>query len=234
MLARMPATCPWHELATYGPPNIKWCEARVCAWVNEPANAWSNLAFIAVALAIVSLNRRAPPAAPALRRFAPTVAVVGLCSFIYHASNTYLTQMLDFLGMYLFCGLLLALNAARLGWLAPRRAIRAALLGALALTAITAVAVRFGAPIQVNIAVLVLLVIVTELRCGPARRGAFLVALALLLAGIVCSFLDATRRWCDPDDHLLQGHALWHLLSALALLAGFVHFRRFDAALARP
>lgn len=237
MIVGMPESCPWSALASYGPPNIKWCEARLCAWVNEPANAWSNLAFVAVALVIVWVARRDRQArdadAPVLRRFAPTVALVGLGSFIYHASNTYLTQLLDFLGMYLFCGLLLGLNAARLGWLAPRRVMTVVSLGALGLTVVTAVVVRFGAPIQLNIAVLVAAIVITEARCGPARRGAFYLALALLLAGVVASFLDASRRWCDPGDHLVQGHALWHVLSALSLLAAYFHYRRLGPALAR-
>lgn len=234
MIGRMPASCPWHALERLGPPNVKWCEARLCAWVNEPANAWSNLAFVAVALAIVWISRADPPSAPSLRRFAPTVALVGLGSFIFHASNTYVTQLLDFLGMYLFCGLLLGLNAARLGWIAPRRVTAVVLLGALGLTAITAVIVRYGAPIQLNVLLLVLAIVVTEARCGPARRGAFYGALALLAAGLLASYLDVSRSWCDPDDHFFQGHALWHLLSALSLLLSYFHYRRFDTALARP
>lgn len=39
----------------------------------------------------------------------------------------------------------------------------------------------------------------------------------LLIAAAVCSALDAARIWCDPHDHLVQGHALWHLLSAISL-----------------
>ena len=58
-------------------------------------------------------------------------------------------------------------------------------------------------------------------------------ALALLLAGVVASFLDASRRWCDPGDHLVQGHALWQVLSALSLLAAYFHYRRIGPALAR-
>jgi hypothetical protein len=44
------------------------------------------------------------------------------------------------------------------------------------------------------------------------------------------STLDLTRVWCDPDNHVLQGHALWHLLSAVAI--AFVY--RFYAGLRLP
>jgi hypothetical protein len=227
-----PANCPWHALGEYGPPNIKWCEERLCAWVNEPANAWSNLAFVAVALVIAGSARGLRSSL--LRRFAPATAAVGVCSFVFHASNTYLTQVLDFFGMYLFCGLLIGVNAARLGWLAPRSRAVAVVGGALALTAVTAVIVRFEAPIQVIVLGLVVAIVVGEALCQwrrPGRLRVFYVALGLLAAALTCSILDATRRWCDPADHLWQGHALWHVFSALSLLAAFVHYRQFDEAL---
>jgi len=91
--------CPWYALAELGPPNIKWCEERLCAWINEPANAWSNLAFVIVALMISWLARGRPAASDTLRRFAPTVALVGVCSFVFHASNTYVTQLLDYVAI---------------------------------------------------------------------------------------------------------------------------------------
>ena len=36
---------------------------------------------------------------------------------------------------------------------------------------------------------------------------------------VLCSALDVTRVWCDPENHWLQGHAAWHLLSAASLVA---------------
>jgi hypothetical protein len=229
--------CPWHAIAGFGPPNIKWCEERLCAWVNEPANAWSNLAFVLVALIVVAAARQRPLASAPLRWFAPTVALVGAASFVFHASNTYLTQLLDFLAMYLFCGLLLGINAARLGWLAPPRVPAAVFVGAAALTGVTAVIVRWQAPIQLIVLALIAGILVGEALCQrrtrprPRLRG-FWLAVALLAAALACSLLDATRRWCVPDDHVLQGHAAWHVLSALSLLAAFFHYRQFDDALA--
>ena len=44
--------CPWYELSEIAKPNVKWCEATVCGWITEPANTWSNLAFIGMGIAI--------------------------------------------------------------------------------------------------------------------------------------------------------------------------------------
>jgi hypothetical protein len=227
-----PGACPWHALAAYGPANIKWCEERVCAWVNEPANAWSNLAFVAVALAIHALGRGSR-AVGLQRWFAPLVAAMGACSFVFHASNVWLTQVLDFLGMYLFCGLLLGLNAARLGWLGAAELPRVYAWAVAGLTAVTAVIVRYGAPIQMIVFALIVGIVATEAlaqRRARGRLGWFFAALGLLAAAITCSLLDASRVWCDPGDHVVQGHAAWHVLSALSLLPAYVHYQQFGRA----
>lgn len=224
--------CPWHALAAHGPANIKWCEERLCTWVNEPANAWSNLAFVLVAAAIVRLERGR--STRGLRRaYAPLVALIGATSFVYHASNVWLTQVLDFLGMYLFCCLLLGLGLVRLGWLTPRALPRVFVAVVAALTLVSAAIVRHGAPIQGVVLALIVMIIAAEVACrrrATYRLGAFLLAAALLAVALACSLLDATRVWCDPTDHVLQGHAAWHVLSALSLLAAYLHVRQFDRA----
>ncbi len=226
--------CPWHALAEYGPANVKWCEQRLCAWVNEPANAWSNVAFVVVALVILIMGRgkTASGMTGLMRWFAPLAALRGACSFVYHASNVWLTQVFDFLGMYLFCCLLLGLNVVRLGWLTERALPRVYVGTALGLTVLTAGIVRVGAPIQGIVFVLIVATVITEGLCRRRAReryglGGFFAALGLMAAAIVCSLLDVTRVWCDPADHFLQGHAAWHVLSALSLLPAYVHYRQF-------
>jgi hypothetical protein len=51
----------------------------------------------------------------------------------------------------------------------------------------------------------------------PRGRVAYRVALAAAAAGAACWWAGRTASpWCDPDS-LLQPHAAWHLLGALAL-----------------
>lgn len=234
----IPPGCPWHELSAYGLPNVNWCETPLCAYVNEPANAWSNLAYVLVGV-LIALGMRGERAL-LLRRFAPTVAIVGICSGIYHASNVHLTQILDFFGMYLFCYLLLAINLQRLGVLASSW-VGAFFWGAvLGTTALTVPLVRIGFPIQSLIALLTLSIVSSELvqffRTRKERGQGyplrwFFLSFGLLNAGAVFSALDVSRTWCNPQSHVLQGHAIWHVLSAFSLGAAFLHYRRFDAEL---
>jgi hypothetical protein len=34
--------------------------------------------------------------------------------------------------------------------------------------------------------------------------------------------LDITKTWCDPDNHYISGHGVWHLLSAAAIYLLFL------------
>jgi len=43
----------------------------------------------------------------------------------------------------------------------------------------------------------------------------------------MCSMLDATRIWCDPSNHIYNGHALWHILTAIALFLYFQFYQQF-------
>jgi hypothetical protein len=216
---------------------VDWCELERCAWIVEPANTWSNLAYVVVGLLLLALARR--DASPLLRAFGPAAIVVGLASGIYHASTTFVLQILDFFGMYVFCFLLLTVNLRRLGWLAPEDTWRRFAQLVLATTALTVGVDFLEVPIQGIVLVLILAIVGSEIalyrRAGPYDVRFFVLAVALLSAGAVFSALDLSRIWCDPAHPFLQGHAIWHLLSAAALLPAYLHDRQFeDALLAAP
>lgn len=215
----LPEGCPW---SGWTPPNVDWCEEELCAWVTNPANTWSNLAYVVLGVALWRLAARS--GRPELRLFGPASIVVGIFSGIYHASYTWFLQFFDFVGMFVFCFLVLALNATRLGWIAPRRRLPAYLSGVAAASALVPVAFDAGFPIQAIVFLLIVAMLGQEL---VLRRHAapgtdyrpYFVALALLTAAGVCSALDVTRVWCDPESHWLQGHAAWHVLSAGSLFS---------------
>ena len=223
--------CPWYELSELRLPNVDWCEAQRCAWVVEPANAWSNLAYLVVGALLYWLARDSR--SPALRFFAPAAAIVGVSSGIYHASYTFVLQILDFFAMYVFCYLLLTLNLRRLGLLGAGSWWRWYLGLVLGTTALTVAIDFLEVPIQGLVALLIAAIVASEAWIRRRSRAAyglvfFLLAMALLAAGGVASALDVSRTWCDPAHPFLQGHAIWHLLSAACLFAVYFHYRQFE------
>ena len=213
--------CPW---SGFTPPNVDWCEQELCAWITNPANTWSNLAYLVAALAMWQTARRLGRAD--LAHFAPSSVAVGVFSFAYHASYTWLLQFFDFVGMFVFCFLVIARNAVRLGWVPLARERALWLAGVVVASAGVPPLFYAGVPIQGSVFVLIVAMIGQEFalwrRSAPAARGdyaSYWVALALLGAASAFSLADVTRTWCDPQNHWLQGHALWHLLSAASLFA---------------
>jgi hypothetical protein len=69
-------------------------------------------------------------------------------------------------------------------------------------------------------------------RRAPGTRYApwYPLGLVLLGAAALASALDVTRVACDPTNHWLQGHALWHVLTALALLAFYRFYETLPAS----
>ena len=227
--------CPWYELSELAPPNVKWCEENLCSWVTAPANTWSNLGYIFFGVILWKLAARS--SSLALRRFGPAVVIVGVTSLIYHASYNFFTQVADFFGMFVFCFLLILLNLRRLGWLkSDQKLIRWFWGLTLGMTGFIVVLDRMGIVIQWALGVSVLGIVVTE-YVNRRKFGAtypmkyFWLAALSITAGIMFSALDLSRTWCDPTHHVLQGHALWHLLSGLCLFLSFFHYRYFEKSL---
>jgi hypothetical protein len=127
------------------------------------------------------------------------------------------------------------LNLRRLGRLAPGAWLRAFWLLVAGTTLLTVALDFLGVPIQGIVFVLIVTIAASEAwlsrRAPGASHGMFLLALALIAAGGVFSALDVTRTWCDPWHPYLQGHAFWHVLSALCLFAAYFHSRQFEPQL---
>ena len=87
--------------------------------MTNPAGTWSNLAYLAFGAWMIVRARGSER--PELRLFGPASVAVGICSGVYHASYSFMLQFLDFVGMFLFCFLVLTLNALRLGWIGRER-----------------------------------------------------------------------------------------------------------------
>ncbi len=226
---------PWYRLSEWRKPNLKWCEAQNNSWIMEPANTWSNLAYLLAGAFIAVHSRKFQ--SRAIRSYAWVMIAMGLCSAIYHASFTFVFQILDFFGMYLMTSLMILIQLRRLGWI--REAMNpvnfwSLVAGTTALTVWCDFYTEF--PIQAFILVQTLLIIGAEIliyrRSKPKPNLNFFGAgVAFMAIAITFSALDASRVLCDPDNHWIQGHALWHVFSSIGVTMMYLHHSRFDREL---
>jgi len=217
--------CPWYDLHRRFPPNIDWCEEKICALVVTPFNSWTNLAYLIAAVLMWAAARHTRDAT--LRLFAPATALTGITSFVYHQSLNAFSQVLDFFGMYAFCVLLLMANLHRMRrWPTGARALHLYGLAVVALTSLTAVSFMLGLPAQATVALLIVLIIWSELVQSAASRRYFWLSVLAMGIAAALSALDLTRVWCNAANHWFQPHGAWHIVTALAIYLAFMHIQR--------
>jgi hypothetical protein len=226
-------SCPWYPAAElFGSPNVKWCEETLCHWVSEPANTWSNVLYLLVAFYIWWSAHKTKQ--KELIWLAPAMFIMGLFSLIYHMSNNYFTQMMDFIGMYLFVFWLIVLNFRRLNWISKAKQVHLMVGLSLSCTVLVHIMYITHIKFQIIIAIAVLAILVTEYLCfkrkdKPIKYG--FLSIGVIFVGLAQAFslMDLARvEWvCDPQNHWFQGHASWHVLGAIGLTFAYKHWEQF-------
>lgn len=213
-LLQLAATSPW---AAYDPATVSFCEERLSGWVAEPANAFTSLTKTVAGIAVL---------ASCWKRGFDSLALVGLVAcymgfggFSLHATGTFWGEVLDVTGMFLLSGLFLAFNLRRLfRWSDGRQAAFYALLTAVSLSLLLTIRPS-GIPLftlhLLGWAALEWKLYKTQGEQVDYRYlrwlvGTFLVAFGVWILDVLCIL-------CDPQNHIFQGHAVWHILTSVCV-----------------
>lgn len=225
-----PQGCFWYDYAEkFGVPDIKYCEETLCQFISEPANTWSNLSFILVGLAILVWYKPKPETSRFVELYGLNTVFVGVTSLLYHLSNNFLTQFIDFLGMYAFFGLLLLGNLELLGKIAKEKLLKIYLWSFLPYSAVF-FSFRFsGIPVQLSMLLIILAGLFTKILVVKRYKidiKLLALALSVFVVAFSCQLADINRLWCDPKNHWLQFHGLWHIFNGLGMGVLFFYFER--------
>ena len=152
--------------------------------------------------------------------------ITGIGSVLLHASLTLWGQFFDVLGMYLVSAFFLV-SALTKWWRIPDRR---AVLYYVALCAVL-VAGLYALP-EIRrwlFAVILVMAIILELVFARPMRpqvqtGYYVAGLISNIVAFTIWNLDQRGQLCSPESPL-QGHAIWHLLGALALWFAFCYYR---------
>lgn len=230
ILSALPKESPWYKLAELAPPNVDWCEANLPGWISEPANTWSNVAYFILTWMLIKESQKIKNID--LKKIIPPIFVMGLFSFIYHASFNFFTQFFDFLGMFLMTNFFLGLNLVRMNKLKRESFKGFYLYSNIAFSALVIIFYLTHVPIQSLVLIQAIFLIFSELYLRKIESNTlyrnFALSVAFIVAAITFSILDVTRVLCDPDNHFFQGHATWHLLSAMSLFFAFKFYGQFE------
>ena len=200
-------------------PNSCFCEAFRSDGIRQPADAWSSLAFVVVAAMVLVRWARNSSAGrggyPLLYVF--TLLAIGFGSAYFHATLSFRGQFVDVLGMYLLATLALLYSVDRL-----RALPGAALVGGYLVTNAVLATLLYWVPVvrRVVFVLLILAVLFVEILIRRKSRHGFptrqlWIAAAIMALAFVVWILDFTRVLCWPESWM-QGHAVWHVLGAVA------------------
>lgn len=201
-----------------------FCEAERDCLLKQPANSLSNLGFVAAGLLIAGHAGR-PEGQLARPHLATLMAVVvtllGPASMAMHATESALGGRLDMLSMYLIAGFATAYAVMRLvgGGIALAGTLFVALVVLCELVATLGSLPVLGHAGNAIFAALLVATAGIELALRSRRRrddrwGYWAVGALLAAFGIWLLSHDGGLL-CDPHS-LIQGHAAWHLLCAVA------------------
>ena len=223
----MEHSCPW---AGFARADDVGCEPDLCAWIVHPAEAWSNLAFFAVAAVLVIrygwADRHLSVA------WLPWIVVaIGVGSAAFHASMVHWLHVADVAAIFLFTGFLLAAYLEHAGFVGASW-FPASFLALVAAGAALAFAdPRLGyIGIAAQGAAILWLAWRLPMR-GPRRE--LVGAITLNQAAAVALWMDKGQIACARGAlvHVVQPHSFWHILSALSLLVFYRYERQVERAL---
>lgn len=201
---------------------MNWCEPTICALINEPANTWSNLGYMFVG--VYFILKWGSGGLKLLKHYGWVIFLMGLMSFIYHATNNFLTQIFDFLGMFGLTSFVLAFQVQRLQG-KPLKNYLPPFAGFFVIQIVLFYLAHWHKifPIQSIIAIMALpiaileVILFTQDKERILKKPVFLVALLLLGVAVGFSLLDHHRVWCQPENVFLHGHVLWHLIGSVSM-----------------
>jgi Ceramidase len=194
------------------------CEA-VDNWsLAQDVNAWSSLGYVVAGLVVIVAvaRRRVPRVFLAL---AAAIVVEGVGSVLYHGDPGDAAQLLHDAALVAILGFITGWHVGRL---AERRTDAGALLGLVLGGIAGAIGASASAAVTNSFAAAAVVVLVgAELLARRRRLPAVWNATSVVLVGVaVLSWVLGTSDspMCDADSWA-QPHALWHLLSALVIVA---------------
>jgi hypothetical protein len=208
-----------------GSPTIQFAEDNLPGCIAQPANTFSNLAFVFVAMMIFYSLRKEKFSS--LYLFPVIYILIGLSSGCYHASSTFVGQFFDFFSIYMLGSLLIYSSAKILS----NRYKNILSISSVLITVLLGVILWFAPYMRIYIAFLELFLLIyiefnVKQKYPNYNSKNFLSALLIFIIAFGIWLLDVTYLWdLDKIEHIINGHAIWHILTSVSLYFVFLHYK---------
>lgn len=192
-----------------------FCEERLCSFVTEPANFWTNIGYLIVAILMIRHRNQSNRRVKNLFFYSTFTLFIG--SSLFHMTSTYWAKLLDVSAMFFLSMTILTLALERYSGISEKKANWFFISG-LSLSIVFLVVMSFG---NVLFGTQILVATVLEWRLKKSGHGLDLKEVGLSILTLLAAFtfwiMDVKKILCYPGNHILTGHGMWHLLAALAI-----------------
>jgi hypothetical protein len=220
------ALCPWSD---WSPATIAFCEERLCSFVVEPANTWSNIGYLLIGIYLLRISSRQNR----LWTIGITSCLVGIGSSLFHCTATFAGEFIDVSAMYFISAQMIVFNLYRWRRLTLATAWTVYLFLVIGSSAALLTWRPMGIAIFVGhivaLGVLELSLIYFEKGQGYQRKDLRRIIFFFAIA-FFAWVLDRRKILCDPHNHFFNGHAAWHLLNSFCLYYFWAYHRQFIGA----
>ena len=212
----------------FGPARIQFCEQTLDGWIKHPADTWSNIGPIIAGIAIHYLAKTR-----LLRCLGLATVWMGLASAYFHASGTLLGEALDLHGMYMFLFVFMFLQRDQITPLEIEGDpfefeygdMLAVFILATGLAGTYLFLPEFG---SVFFGLMVIIILAKQWMNLTFDRQWYCM-IGTFAVGWSFWWLDYLHVLCLPGNHILTGHAVWHLVCGLVCWQVFRIYQRGDS-----
>jgi hypothetical protein len=230
---------------------VEYCELnQVDKFFHQTMNTYSNIVYFFFGILILQIawedyKNRGLENLNRLQQFPLLSAVVGFCfiylcfgSAFFHASLTWVGQRVDMNGTY---GLTLSLLSIGVYHVFHKINLTNRPKNYLIMGLLILILAFFEIALMVSSSTLIPVLILlstafTVIHYFQFKKERFLslgiLSFVLIIIAIKIRTLDVQKVGCDPHS-LYQGHAVWHLLTAMSSFCSYAFFR-FTACLVKP
>lgn len=199
-----------------------FCEKQLCGFVVEPSNTWSNIGYLIVFILMLRSKDVSNKRIKNLFSFSQISLFIG--STFFHLSGTIVGKVMDVGAMFFLSMTILTLALQRYYKFSETKAN--IFFGAgLVLSLSNLLVSQFGASLfgsQIFLATFY----EWKMRNSPNALNVsrIKIAVGFILTAFMIWVLDVKKILCNPDNHILTGHAVWHLLAACAIWTYFTSY----------
>jgi len=207
--------------ASWAPAVMEFCEAAVYCFPKYPVDTITNIGPLIAGIVIL---RQSGSQLPFLW-LGWSAILTAVFSAFYHGSGTLVGEYLDLFGMHMFIAgcfsLALVKNASPVN---VSRFYIIAITLTITLITISLISIHLASP---AFAVVCLAVIGIEIKstCPATAKAHLWRGILTLVVAYIFWLLDFLHILCDPDNHLMTGHGVWHLLCGYVFYCVFKYYQ---------